>query len=230
MYETFGPESDFESEFSWVSYPPKHGFIRHYWEHNPTKLGEDAVFKEKIKYKYQFDNCRKEVYPVLEPVPKVIKPSRKTQTFGLQTDPNFDPFATANEVSVTSESEVLSAYDKGLNLCNYVIGEGFSSDYNSRSEGRTNQRSSSKQDEIITKKRRRGERGSDIVTDSGEDRTEQEDGDVKLGTVFDKDGHVLYDKDYYSVKEESASVRMSSRTDMDVDRRSEYIEQSQQPG
>lgn len=78
MYDTFGPESDFQSELSWVSYPPKHGFIRHFWENNPTKLAEDVVFKEKIKYKYQFNNCRKEVYPVIEPTPKVVHPSRRT--------------------------------------------------------------------------------------------------------------------------------------------------------
>ena len=37
MYEDFGPESDFTSELSWISYPPKHGFIREFWENNPKK-------------------------------------------------------------------------------------------------------------------------------------------------------------------------------------------------
>jgi len=52
MYDDFGPESDFESELSWISYPPRHGFIREFWENNPRKMAEGVVFREKIKYKY----------------------------------------------------------------------------------------------------------------------------------------------------------------------------------
>jgi hypothetical protein len=37
MYDDFGPESDFDSELSWISYPPKHGFIRDFWLNNPRK-------------------------------------------------------------------------------------------------------------------------------------------------------------------------------------------------
>jgi hypothetical protein len=78
MYDDFGPESDFESELSWISYPPKHGFIREFWENNPKKLAECVVFQEKIKYKYQFNNCFAAVYPIPEPKPKIIRPSRRT--------------------------------------------------------------------------------------------------------------------------------------------------------
>lgn len=37
MYDNFGVESDFESELSWISYPPNHGFLRDFWEKNPRK-------------------------------------------------------------------------------------------------------------------------------------------------------------------------------------------------
>jgi hypothetical protein len=78
MYDDFGPESDFESELSWISYPPKHGFIREFWENNPRKLAEGVVFRDKIKYKFKYNNCTLETYPVPVPIPKVIRPSRRT--------------------------------------------------------------------------------------------------------------------------------------------------------
>jgi hypothetical protein len=37
-----------------------------------------------------------------------------------------------------------------------------------------------------------------IDSESLLDKTSDGEGDVKLGTVFDKDGKVLYDKDYIS--------------------------------
>lgn len=83
MYEDFGPESDFESELSWISYPPKQGFLRDFWENNVKKQAENVVFGDKIKYKYQYNNCISEVYPIKDPEPRVVHPSRRTQTFGL---------------------------------------------------------------------------------------------------------------------------------------------------
>jgi hypothetical protein len=42
---------------------------------------------------------------VPEHIPKVVKPSRRTQTFGAQANSDFDPFASANEISDSQESE-----------------------------------------------------------------------------------------------------------------------------
>lgn len=133
MYDDFGPESDFESELSWISYPPKHGFIREFWENNPKKLAECVVFQEKIKYKYHYNNCFAAVYPIPEPKQKIIRPSRRTQTFDHERaidDANFDPFASSNELDESSEEEAISALDG--NICaailDDVIGHGFSSD------------------------------------------------------------------------------------------------------
>lgn len=44
MYHSMAAESDFDSELSWISYPPKHGFIRDFWENNPRKQAECVVF------------------------------------------------------------------------------------------------------------------------------------------------------------------------------------------
>lgn len=37
MYDDFGVCSDFESELSWISYPPDKGFLKDYYENNPVK-------------------------------------------------------------------------------------------------------------------------------------------------------------------------------------------------
>ena len=37
MYDDFGVCSDFESECSWISYPPNKGFLGDYYENNPVK-------------------------------------------------------------------------------------------------------------------------------------------------------------------------------------------------
>ena len=37
MYDDFGVASDFDSELSWISYPPNKGFLREYYENNPRK-------------------------------------------------------------------------------------------------------------------------------------------------------------------------------------------------
>jgi hypothetical protein len=47
MYDDFGVESDFESELSWISYPPKNAFLA-----DPYMMARAALFSEKIKYKF----------------------------------------------------------------------------------------------------------------------------------------------------------------------------------
>ena len=37
MYDDFGVASDFDSELSWISYPPNKGSLREYYENNPRK-------------------------------------------------------------------------------------------------------------------------------------------------------------------------------------------------
>ena len=80
MYDDLGVTSDFESELSWICYPPKKGFLAEYYENNPVKQAENELFKQKIKVKFQFNNLYKENFD-MPPRPKLnIKPSRKTQT------------------------------------------------------------------------------------------------------------------------------------------------------
>lgn len=52
MYDDFGVCSDFESELSWISYPPDRGFLCDYYENNPVKQAENELFKQKIKVKF----------------------------------------------------------------------------------------------------------------------------------------------------------------------------------
>ena len=52
MYDDFGVCSDFESELSWISYPPNKGFLGDYYENNPVKQAENELFKQKIKIKF----------------------------------------------------------------------------------------------------------------------------------------------------------------------------------
>jgi len=78
MYDDFGVCSDYESELSWISYPPDKGFLRDYYENNPVKQAENELFKQKIKIKFQYDNLYRESYTV-PPRPKLnLKPSVKT--------------------------------------------------------------------------------------------------------------------------------------------------------
>jgi hypothetical protein len=70
---------------------------------------------------------------VPEPKPKVIRPSRRTQTVGYDReadDGSFDPFASANEIDESSDEEAFSCLDD--NICpailDDVIRHGFSSD------------------------------------------------------------------------------------------------------
>ena len=80
MYDDFGVCSDFESELSWISYPPNKGFLREYYENNPVKQAENELFKQKIKIKFQYNNMYKASYEP-PPRPKLnLKPAVKTQT------------------------------------------------------------------------------------------------------------------------------------------------------
>ena len=94
MYDgDFGVASDFNSEFSWISYPPlEEGF----WQNNPYHQAKVALFREKIKSKFNYHNVYSDAR-LPKPVPEAIKkPSRKTQTFGQcgEADSDFDPFAS----------------------------------------------------------------------------------------------------------------------------------------
>lgn len=143
MYDDFGVCSDFDSELSWISYPPDKGFLCDYYENNPVKQAENELFKQKIKIKFQFNNMYKESYDVPPRAKLNLKPAVKTQTLasdiapeqiavtsahGARTiDLNFDPFESEEEF-VPEESEKLSAIDESVyrNVVDKVIFEGFS--------------------------------------------------------------------------------------------------------
>ena len=145
MYDDFGVCSDFESELSWISYPPDKGFLCDYYENNPVKQAENELFKQKIKIKFQFNNMYKESYDVPPRAKLNLKPAIKTQTLASDIAPeqiavssahvarvrtidlNFDPFESEEEY-VPEESEKLSAIDESIyrNVVDKVIFEGFS--------------------------------------------------------------------------------------------------------
>lgn len=149
MYDDFGVCSDFESELSWVSYPPKQGFLRDFYENNPVKQAENELFKQKIKIKFQYCNLYKDNY-TLPPKPEpLLKPSVKTQTNAADLLPeevmvsegtgkskhiatvnlDFDPFESEEEF-VIEQSEQLSAIDAEVykDILDMVVLQGFSSD------------------------------------------------------------------------------------------------------
>ena len=75
IYDDFGVCSDYDSDCSWISYPP------------PSKLQKDVymqaqtcLFSEKIKYKFQYDNCLKSILPDKIVVQKLEMVTRRTQT------------------------------------------------------------------------------------------------------------------------------------------------------
>ena len=145
MYDDFGVCSDFDSELSWISYPPDKGFLCDYYENNPVKQAENELFKQKIKIKFQFNNMYKESYDVPPRAKLNLKPAIKTQTLASDIAPeqiavssahvarvrtidlNFDPFESEEEY-VPEESEKLSAIDESIyrNVVDKVIFEGFS--------------------------------------------------------------------------------------------------------
>ena len=149
MYDDFGVCSDFESELSWISYPPDKGFLCDYYENNPVKQAENELFKQKIKIKFQFNNMYKESYDVPPRAKLNLKPAVKTQTLASDIAPeqiavssanveaggarvrtidlDFDPFESEEEF-VPEESEQLSAIDESVyrNVVDKVIFEGFS--------------------------------------------------------------------------------------------------------
>ena len=78
MYDDFGVCSDFESELSWISYPPNKGTMVDYYENNPKKQAETELFRQKIKVKFQFANMYKDSYEL--PPPPDSPVHQKTQT------------------------------------------------------------------------------------------------------------------------------------------------------
>lgn len=144
MYDDFGVASDFESELSWISYPPNKGFLAEYYENNPVKQAENELFKQKIKIKFQYSNIYKDSYELPPKEKYNFKQSRKTQTLAadisqvvqqldgktdeqVQVNMDFDPFESEEEF-VFAESEQLSAIDESIcgNIVNKVIKDGFS--------------------------------------------------------------------------------------------------------
>ena len=122
MYDDFGVCSDFDSEVSWISYPPNKGFLKEYYENNPKKQAENELFKQKIKVVFQYANIYTESYEP-EPQEKLkLKPCRKTQTFGNDLDEknqvDFDPFAS-EESLVDESSEALSCIDS--DVCHQIL-------------------------------------------------------------------------------------------------------------
>ena len=78
LYDDFGVESDFDSADSWISYPPKKGFIGDYYENNPRKQAENELFRQKLKNKFNFCNLYEESYPALTREKLKSKPAKKT--------------------------------------------------------------------------------------------------------------------------------------------------------
>lgn len=59
MYDgDFGVESCFNSEGSWISFPPQNAFME-----DPNNLAKLALFREKIKSKFNFMNVVAEAHP-----------------------------------------------------------------------------------------------------------------------------------------------------------------------
>ena len=96
MYDDFGVASDFDSELSWISYPPNKGFLREYYENNPRKQAEHELLQQKIKITFQYANIYTESYEPEKPPKLELKPNRKTQTVMDDLDEeyrvDYDPF------------------------------------------------------------------------------------------------------------------------------------------
>ena len=108
MYDDFGVASDFNSELSWISYPPNQGTLVDYYENNPRKQAENDLFQQKIKMKFHFNNMYRESY---DPPPPPEEPvAQMTQTMAEDFMKVPDPFETSSEESFTS-SEALSCID-----------------------------------------------------------------------------------------------------------------------
>ena len=122
MYDDFGVESDFDSELSWISYPPNKGFLREYYENNPRKQAEHELFQQKIKITFQYANIYTESYVPEKPPKLDLKPNRKTQTMiddlGEENRVDYDPFES-EETVVEESSEALSCIDS--EVCDNIM-------------------------------------------------------------------------------------------------------------
>lgn len=76
MYDgDFGVCSDFNSECSWISYPPANEGL---WDNDPFYQAKVGHFREKIKSKFNYKNIITESRPAKQ-LPKALKlPSRMT--------------------------------------------------------------------------------------------------------------------------------------------------------
>lgn len=64
-----------------------------------------------------------------------------------------------------------------------------------------------------------------LETEGSQHLTTQGEGEVQLGTVFDKDGKILYDKDYMSQIADEDQQASLSEDDMDTEMEPEQVEQ-----
>lgn len=62
LYDDFGAESDFSSQLSWISFP-----MRSSYQADPYMLARTALFTEKLKYKYQYNNVYAHIKDELVP-------------------------------------------------------------------------------------------------------------------------------------------------------------------
>ena len=109
IYDDFGVCSDFQSEFSWISYPPNKGTLVDYYENNPRKQAENDLFRQKLKVKFQFANMYKDSYEL--PPPPDSPVHQVTQTRAEDFIKVDDPFLSESEESISS-SEQLSCIDQ----------------------------------------------------------------------------------------------------------------------
>jgi len=69
-------------------------------------------------------------------------------------------------------------------------------------------------------------------TDTADDKADEGESDVRLGTVFDKEGKVLYDKDYMSHIDDAEPDQVSSKKSESDESEMEPAveEETKQPG
>ena len=243
MYDDFGVCSDFDSELSWISYPPRQGFLKEYYENNPRKQAENELFKQKIKITFQYANIYTESYTP-DPVAKLeLKPCRKTQTFGQdlneKTVVDFDPFASEESLQEQS-SDALSCIDsdvcKGIMVKMYA---GCSEDEtevekeptkieSAEDDGESYVFDSDESEEMGTKRKTKKRKRTKMAEEpaapgvpgifdrkgfNGRGTSHNADLTGHLGNVYDTKGHMIYDKDYISAKSETLDDILSTAKD-----------------
>jgi len=89
LYDDFGVCSDFESQQSWISYPPQEPRIMK----DAYLMAQASLLSEKIKWKFMYNNVGSDQHPIKHIVPKLDLNSRKTQTWAKTID--SDPFESS---------------------------------------------------------------------------------------------------------------------------------------